>query len=146
MNFKFRSPEQDKVYQTYKATNPMEAMLANWEDRIVEEFTHWVIIKNKFPWDKFAKTHHLLVPKRRFAKADDMNVEEEKELKEIRKKIRTTYDMFIENLTGTLNHIYHPHLIIFKEETDPIYYEIEKEIENLHTKHRTTDAQYPASV
>lgn len=146
MNFKFRVPETDRKYQTYKATNPPEAMLADWKDRIVEEFTHWVIIENKFPWDRITEVHHLLVPKRRFARADDMNAEEEKEWKEIRRKVSKTYDMFIENLTGTLNHIYHPHLINFKKETDPVYYEIEKEIQNMSQVARPTDAQYPASV
>ena len=131
MNLKLRLPDKDREYQTHKALNPREAMLADWKDRIVEEFTHFAIIENKFPWDRITRTHHLLIPKRKFARAEDMTEAEEAEWKTIRKKIGATYDMFIENLTGTLGDIYHPHLINLLEETDPVYFKIMEEVNQL---------------
>lgn len=147
LKFKLRDPETDLRYQTHKALGESDEMLADWQNRIVEEFTYWVIIENKFPWTRITKLHHLLIPKRRFARVEDMTTDEKAEWETIRKIVRDKYDMFIENMLGaTVSDLYHPHLILLKDETDQVYFDNIKEAEKLKQQKLSTDAQYPASA
>lgn len=123
MKLRLRTPETHHLYETHRNTYQAQTMLSDWKSRIVEEFTHWVLIKNNFPWDKIANEHYLLIPKRMFGLAEDMNSLEKQELEKIKTKFYTTYDMIIENMRSlrSVAHHYHVHVLILKEETDSAY-------------------------
>lgn len=53
---------------------------------VLQDFKHWKIMKNAFPWDRVIKEHHMVVPKRHATFAM-LNDEEKEELG----KIKSTY-------------------------------------------------------
>ncbi len=92
----------------------------NWQDSLVKEFTHWVIIENGFPYDAIASVSHMLSTKR--AVAFDWNLlnEDEKSEFELIKHtyLKETYDVLWENLPrgATFPAHFHLHLLILRRE------------------------------
>lgn len=87
------------------------------EESILKEFTHWVVIPNKFPYDLIAEDHHLLVPRRTFSELSDATEEEYKELQEIKLTLGNDYSFLLESLhkQATVARHLHFHLIKLKE-------------------------------
>jgi diadenosine tetraphosphate (Ap4A) HIT family hydrolase len=61
----------------------------------LQEFTHWRIVTNKFPYDLIAREHHMLIPKRHVTEHDLTN-EEKTEFETIKQHHLGKYDYFIE--------------------------------------------------
>lgn len=82
----------------------------------LKEFTLWRIITNKFPYDKIAAVHHMLVPKRHVPEAE-LSPEEKEEYKVLKNSyIDDTYQ-FIMEPTTTMRSIpahAHLHLVVLK--------------------------------
>lgn len=59
-----RTKKMDKIYRGLIA----KGFLANGcnlcKEKTLKEFRYWKIIKNRFPWDKISKVHHMIIPKR----------------------------------------------------------------------------------
>lgn len=82
------------------------------------EFTHWRIIKNDFPYDKVAHTHHMVLPKRHTSD-DELTPEELSELRIVKRSyINETYDYLQESVTKTssIPHHFHLHLIVVRDD------------------------------
>lgn len=83
-------------------------------------FKHWFITWNEYPYDRIARTHDLLVSKRKFASSEGMTKAERDELEKIKKIFTRTqeYDSVMENIPHqrTIRDWYHLHLIKFKGE------------------------------
>lgn len=81
-------------------------------------FRYWFITRNEYPYDRLAKKHDLLAPKRKFASSTDMTNLERAELERIKKIFEKTaeYDSVMENIPHqrTIRDWYHVHLIQFK--------------------------------
>lgn len=58
-----RSKETEKKYQEVRAERD-PSFCALCEATPLEEFTHWKILQNDFPYDEVASTHDMLVSKR----------------------------------------------------------------------------------
>ena len=78
-----RTAETEKKYQEFKKQKVAEIGRSDHlhlpDETVVREFTHWLIIENRFPYDAMASVNHLLVPKRTFSdyyKADEAEREE----------------------------------------------------------------------
>jgi diadenosine tetraphosphate (Ap4A) HIT family hydrolase len=83
----------------------------------IKEFTHWVIVKNEYPYDAISIKHDLLLPKRHFRHDGVLNVQEQSELLELKKTyLDTEYTMLIETLPSSksIPGHYHLHLIVPK--------------------------------
>lgn len=80
------------------------------------EFKHFRIILNRYPHDKIAKTHHLLIPKRRVDNWTKLNRKERKEFRKLDKYLRNKYDCISRNYPALLSikDIVHWHLYILK--------------------------------
>ena len=50
----------------------------------IKEWDYWVLIKNKFPYDKIAKQHDLLLPARKIIEMDELEDIELNELFDIK--------------------------------------------------------------
>ena len=111
-----RIAKTEKKKQQYFLKYPNREYFSDWEERCVKKFTYWAIIKNDFPYDLIAYTHHLLIPKRKFADFEDMNKKEFKELMDIRSEIRLKYDCILENLprNRSVHAHFHFHLLVLK--------------------------------
>lgn len=80
----------------------------------IAEFKHWKIMANRFPYDKVAVTHDMVVSLRHADWADS-TLEERAELDEIKKGyINDHYDFIIEATTKkkSIPPHYHLHLIV----------------------------------
>lgn len=83
----------------------------------IHHFVHWRIIKNQFPYDVIAKTHHMLIPMRQISSEAELNEIEKAELKMIKKtKIEKDYDAILlqHPRNQSVSHWLHYHLLVFK--------------------------------
>ena len=81
----------------------------------IKEWNYWMLVRNDFPYDKIAKEHDLLVPKRKFANEDEMEDLELNELYDIKAELKDTYSAYLIN-TGwgrTVPTHFHIHCIKF---------------------------------
>lgn len=108
--------ESEKRHASGTIVNPF----ANWNDSLVKEFQHWVIIKNDFPYDAIATISHMISTKREVAfDWDLLNEEELSEFASLKKGyIKDNYDVLFENLPKgqTFPGHFHLHLLVLKRE------------------------------
>lgn len=87
------------------------------DETIVRDFTYWVIIKNRFPYDKMAQTNDMLVSKRAISSHYEGTSEEQKEYHDILQLLATEgyYDALIENFpkVKSVKKFAHTHLVIW---------------------------------
>jgi len=117
----FRSHKIEKAYHKHRQDLGHEVCLLcdGLKAKVTKNFKHWVILSNKFPYDKIAKNHDLLVIKNHIASLDKLSKEESEELF----KIKTThlpkmnYCLILENLPKrqSVKGHYHFHLVELKD-------------------------------
>ena len=111
-----RKPETEAQYQTFKKQKQSAgADLAAFnlaEETVVREFTHWLIIKNRFPYDNMTSVNDMLVPKRAFADYYTASNEEREEYHEIIKQLvaEDYYDALVENFPRSKSVTRHNHV------------------------------------
>ncbi len=113
-----RTPEMVQKYADYKAQGGLDNGCRLCETEPLKKFKYWKITGNKFPFDKVAKTHHMLLPLRH-TKEIDFTEEERQELLEIKhsEDIQNEYEFLIE-ATHKIKSIpahFHIHLLVTKE-------------------------------
>lgn len=85
---------------------------------IHQEYAHWVLIPNSFPYDALFTTHDMLVPRRRFAHIRDATDEERHEYYAIKKDIDNNfkYESIIENFEASRSapDHFHAHLVVWR--------------------------------
>ncbi len=86
-------------------------------EKKIREFEHWILIKNKFPYDRVAKKHDLLFPRRVFTEDKDISGAEREELREIKKELQSEYDIAFESFSHSksIRGHFHIHFISFKD-------------------------------
>lgn len=108
-----RRVESEEYYQ-YAKQNGIAGPLR--DEPVVQEFNHWALIANRFPYDAVFTQHDMLIPKRDFAYAREMNRRESKELRDILDgPIGAVYHLFFENTVARRSNLtlYHLHLAKF---------------------------------
>lgn len=84
----------------------------------MREFTHWKLLENRFPYDRIAKVHHMILPKRHVVEGE-ITEEEWAEYHTLKSTfIATDYDMIMEGTPRqkSIPAHFHLHLIELKEE------------------------------
>lgn len=118
MNSIFRTPEQQESYEAYKAAGNLDRDCVLCARESLRTFEHWRIIKNMFPYDKIAKVHHMILPKRHVTEPE-LSEEEVRELRKIKEEyFHKDYDFMIEAM-GNMKSIpahFHNHLIVVKDQ------------------------------
>ena len=79
----FRTNNGQDVYDQYRKNNSSVDSCALCEGEPLKEFVHWKIMNNKFPYDRLATEHHMLLPKRHSTEPD-LTQEEIDEFQEIK--------------------------------------------------------------
>ncbi len=98
-----RTENSQAAYNNFKqqhVSNPELLTSFNFKNEItVKEFEHWLIIENRFPYDRMARTNHMLVAKRPYAHLHEGTKEEQVEYKDILRQLtdEAFYDALIEN-------------------------------------------------
>lgn len=90
------------------------------KDMFIKEYGEWMILGNRFPYDKIAKKHDLLCLKDHSdgsglysGNPGHIDAKRMDELLEIKEEIKNDYDCFLENFNHgrTIPSHYHIHLI-----------------------------------
>lgn len=116
MSKNLRTAESQARYEQTLALNQGKDLR---EEEVVHEFEDFLVVVNRFPHDRIAAVHHLLVPKRTVSDIQHLTSEEELELKyEIEDWCRDKYDCVKRNYPSTISvkHLLHWHLYVYKEE------------------------------
>lgn len=115
-NTLLRTPETFEKYHNNPKRESATCFICDAESLWTYEY--WKLIRNDFPYDAVAETHHMLVPLRHFPTNAEMNNGEARELGEIlrMKDEGGNYDALIENFAGgrTFKSHYHIHLLKWK--------------------------------
>ena len=120
-----QNPRSDASYKDYAAFKAQHSdntdrlgLFDFTEETVLREFAHWVIIKNRFPYDNVAKVNDMLVSRRPIGRHYDGNQEEEDEYHTILKLLaeEDLYDALIENFPNTksVKKFAHTHLIVWR--------------------------------
>lgn len=112
----FRTRDGNARYDAYKCTPEFSHGCVLCEREARKEFTWWKIIVNKFPYDRIASVHDMLVPKRH-ATEDELTEDEKCELREIKRTEIHDYQFIIEptpHVKSIPTH-FHLHLIVGKD-------------------------------
>src|SRR3990167_824040 len=112
-----RTPEQQAKYDEYIAEGNLDKGCGLCERRSLRDFGRWRIIDNIFPYDRIAKVHHMIIPKRHVKEAD-LTYEELEELRQIKEEhLQGDYDLIIEatHRTRSIPGHFHIHLVVFKD-------------------------------
>ena len=87
------------------------------QERFLREYTHWVVIENRYPYDKVFAVHHMLVPKRPFPFVREATDEERAEYYQIKKELDqdSEYQSIIENFSNSrsVRKHFHAHLVVW---------------------------------
>jgi diadenosine tetraphosphate (Ap4A) HIT family hydrolase len=117
MNSVFRTDENQARYDAYRAAGNLERECVLCARESVHEFKHWRMIENIFPYDKIAKLHHMVIP-RRHVTEPELSPEELEELQNIKGKyFHENYDFMIESAhrMKSIPQHFHLHLILVKD-------------------------------
>ncbi|MFT7506887.1 MAG: hypothetical protein ACI92I_000023 [Acidimicrobiales bacterium] len=114
-----RHTKTEQEYQEFKKNlNGDPALLEsfNFDNEVVlREFEYWVIIKNRFPYDRMARTNDMLVSKQPLLNRYDATGDEQAEYETIIKLLaeENFYDAHMENFpkTRSVKKYVHVHLI-----------------------------------
>ena len=113
MSDTFRTSETRKKYSEYQASGAMETGCDLCEKVSLKEFKHWRIVQNTFPYDRIAKMHDMLIP-RRCVRWQDLTQDEVDEFFLIKEGHLQEYDHLIESTqkSSSIPKHYHLHLIV----------------------------------
>lgn len=115
MKFTLRTPQNEAQYQADKANG---RTIPLYKEPILQRFTHWFLIANRYPYDLAFTTHHMLLPYSRVSHRNELSMAELRELKEILTYfVEPNYDLVLDNTTKrrSVTDHYHLHLCSYKE-------------------------------
>jgi hypothetical protein len=113
-----RSYADELDYAFKKKTQQLKSFL---EEEVIQEWKHWALIENAFPYSSVFKVNHMLIPKREVDKAG-LNKKESSELELILEELSDIYDCHLTNFPGKQsrkNH-FHIHMLIYKDKRSEI--------------------------
>jgi hypothetical protein len=113
-----RTEETRQKYKKFKANGFLDdgCNLCK-EETLTKSFKYWRIVDARFPWDRIAKIHHMIIPKRHIV-YEELNKSEKKEFEIIKiGYIEKKYELIAEatNKKKSIPEHLHIHLIILKD-------------------------------
>ena len=114
-----RHTKTEEEYQEFKKQlNDDSSLLESFnfdDETVLREFNYWIIIENRFPYDRMARTNDMLVSKRPLQSLYDASQEERDEYETIMKLLakENFYDACMENFPKikSVKRYVHIHLI-----------------------------------
>jgi diadenosine tetraphosphate (Ap4A) HIT family hydrolase len=85
--FTLRKPESEAIYGEFKKRMDKNYCPFCNRDLMRREFKYWIIVENRFPYDKVFKRHDILACKRHIKEWTEMTKDEWAELKSIEYQI-----------------------------------------------------------
>lgn len=112
-----RTSESDANYKKLVAEGMLAGGCVLCEAHSLKDFALWKIVSNKYPYDRIATMHHMIVP-RRHVRDSDLSDAEKAEYEEIKKDyLHKTYEYMIEatyKKKSVPEHA-HVHLVVAKD-------------------------------
>lgn len=113
----FRTKETQERYNKEKNDFPAEITCPLCGAEPIKKFNHWKIVENKFPYDRIADIHHMLVP---LNHVNELEISNEliEEMKQIKKDIlHHEYEVIFEstNKFKSVPGHHHLHLLVSKK-------------------------------
>jgi len=113
-----RTEETQRIYDEYKKVGGLNGACVLCEIEPIKEFKYWKIAKNRFPYDKIADPHDMIIIKRHVS-VNEITGEEWMEynsLKQSGEYIDKNYDFVFESTVKvmTVPAHFHLHLIVVK--------------------------------
>ena len=112
-----RTKETQDKYSAYKEAGELEVGCRLCEAPALETFTYWKVVDNKFPYDKAASTHHMILPIEHWGEAD-LTEEAWAEFEELKKTyLNQHYEFLIEPMAKmkSIPAHFHLHIIVASE-------------------------------
>jgi hypothetical protein len=112
-----RTPASQAIYNEVLKNGVMADGCPLCKKESIKEFTLWRIIENAYPYDRIAKIHHMLLPKRHAA-YEELSQEEWDEFESIKENyIHENYEFLIEasHRKKTIPEHWHLHLLVAKD-------------------------------
>lgn len=117
MTHPFRSKKTYEKYEKVKASGILQKGCNLCKKTTsLKNFKHWRIVHNKYPYDKVAKIHHMIIPKRHTV-YEELNRVERDELDLIKNThINLKYEVILEatNKEKSIPDHFHLHLMVMK--------------------------------
>lgn len=112
-----RTNESEKKYKEYRQKGGLDDGCRLCEAPALQEFEHWKVIENKFPYDMIADTHNMVVPRAHHS-VKEISAEAWAEYNMLKYgPLGAEYDFFIEATPNRLSiptH-FHLHLVVLKK-------------------------------
>lgn len=112
-----RRKETYDKYMELIASGALAKRCGICNEKLIKDFKYWKIVDNRFPWNRIAEVHHMIIPKRHIT-YEKLNKAEKEEYQKIRSKyLDKQYDLIAEatlkkkSIKGHL----HLHLIILRK-------------------------------
>lgn len=109
-----RTAEAQETYHAHLRTLDLERHCPLCAKESLVEFAHWRIVMNRFPYDRIAATHHMLLSKRHCTEPE-LTDDERAELRTIKYGYcNEHYDSILESTHRSLSltRHYHLHLLV----------------------------------
>lgn len=113
-----RTKDTQAAYDAARAQKGYATGCRLCEAPAMQEFTHWKIITDEFPYDKIAKVHDMIVPKEHLT-AEQLPIEAWVEFEELKRSvINDRYELVASTTyknSSNPRH-FHMHLIVIKDD------------------------------
>ncbi|MEX0917045.1 MAG: hypothetical protein WDZ90_00755 [Candidatus Paceibacterota bacterium] len=112
-----RTIEDEQRYLEYQKTGGLDGECLFCREKGVKEFTYWKVLPNTFPYNKIAKVHDMLAPKRHVTE-QELPAEELEEYQALKAGfINTNYEFIFEptQKKKSIPKHFHLHLIEAKD-------------------------------
>jgi len=116
MNTGLRTRKTFQKYKKFKSAGFLANGCNLCKEKSIKEFKYWKILNCRFPWDRIAKTNHLLIPKR-CTVYKKLNNKEKNEFELIKATyVNKKYEILIETTDKekSIPGHFHIHLMVIK--------------------------------
>lgn len=112
-----RSAEMKKKFAEYRENSKGDIECQLCIKPSLNDFTHWRIVENSFPYDLIAKEHQMIVPRRHVPESGLIKEELDEFMKIKEEFINSHFDYIIEATpkNKSIPEHFHLHLIVGKE-------------------------------
>lgn len=110
-----RKAKSEKIYRKFLEKNKNICPFCE-QELLINKYKYWILVENKFPYDKISEYHHLLATIREVEEFEDLKKEEITELKNIFRKLEKNYSYISLNVRQkrSIRKHFHFHLIKIK--------------------------------
>lgn len=109
-----RTPKTQKKYMDYLSNDYTGNCIFCAKELLVKEYKYWLLIKNRFPYDKVYTNHLLLAPKRHVAELYEITEAEHQELDKLFDEIPHNQVILNKRADRSIPRHFHFHLVTIK--------------------------------